>query len=108
MKDSYSIEEKRIAKAYIAGQWAGFTRYAASKGYVIKKSPGEVYFSNMRTGTYIAFGVDVNGNAFKRTYIIDQSDLRSPWMVWRDYNGRYGLKSLWHVTENGKRKIHEK
>lgn len=108
MADNFSIHEKTIGKTFKRSEWAGFTKYAAMRGYVIKNSPGECYFSHMRTGRYVAYGKDINGRSFKREYVVDQSDLHSPWAIWRDYNGRWGLKTLWHETENGMRMIHEK
>jgi hypothetical protein len=107
-KTTYSLEELNIAKTYKPYEWGGFTRYAAAKGYVTKRAANEIYFANMRTGMYIAYGSDIDGRPFKRAYIVDQSDRNSPWTMWRDYCGRYGLTNIWHITENGKRLIHRK
>lgn len=89
----------------------GFTKFAIDKNFV-RVEGDSTYFGNMRTGNYRATGEDINGRTFHRDYIIDQSDRNSPWAMWNDFNGRWGLTRIyWYeVDANGKqtrRKIYD-
>jgi len=80
-------------------KYQGFTQRAVKDGYV-RQEGDSFYFENMRTGAYLATGEDVHGKRIERRYIIDQSDQRSPWALWNDFCGRWGLRNIYHYSED--------
>lgn len=85
-----------------------FTPKAYKLNYV-KDEKDATLFADFPNGNYRATGQDVNGKRFSRNYTVnDTKDFQSKWAMWRDYNGRWGLTSLWHITDNGRILIHKK
>ena len=77
----------------------GFTAKAVALNYV-RQEKDSFYFENMRTGAYLATGEDINGKRIERRYVIGQEDNRSPWAMWNDFCGRYGLTNIYHYSED--------
>lgn len=87
-----------------------WTKFAIENSYIREEKMADgnssFYFAQFRNGNYIATGWDVDDRRIRREYVVnDMVDHKSVWAMWNDFNGRWGLRRLWHVRDDGTRRL---
>lgn len=82
-----------------------FTKHAIEHNYV-RVEGDSTYFAAVPNGNYVATGRDIEGRPIRRAYVVnDMKDRQSVWAMWHDFNGRWGLRNIWHLRDDGSRRL---
>ncbi len=73
-----------------------WTRKAIAQEFV-RQEGDAFYFHKMANGSYVATG-QIGNRTIRRDYTVNKmKDHQSPWAMWNDFNGRYGLTKIWYL-----------